>query len=346
MADIDIDFSTYDTFVKTSGVERNEHSLVFYKKHYEPAEDFKWVSRKELLEILGVGKNALSRAIEQVKSSCPIDRATEGQLKSNQHLRALNEEQLKNSCLTDETAESQLKNSCRFDALTKKGGYNNHETFYREDLVKLIQLQLMKNQTHQGKSNELITEVVDSAVKEKLADSKAEDIKLAEINLAIEKEKSIQQENRAIAEKEISKQMRMLLKNENLKKDLDKFRTDAIKIIHYSNTETSKLYIGVDVASPSNYKIGVASNTHRRESIGTTDNPNLKYIYMKDVGSKGAAESLEKTIHEELKEYNLKNFRPNIKPTEWFILTPEKLAFIVRKYDFLPYDLVKNGINS
>jgi hypothetical protein len=67
---------------------------------------------------------------------------------------------------------------------------------------------------------------------------------------------------------------------------------------------------------------------------------------MKDVGSKEAAESLEKTIHEELKEYNLKNFRPNIKPTEWFILTPEKLAFIVRKYDFLPYDLVKNRINS
>lgn len=304
-----IDFSTYDTFVKTSGVEKNTNSLTWYKEHCK--ENEKWVSRKELLEILGIGKDALSRAIEQVKTSC----------------------------LLEETTESQLKNSCRFEELTKKGGYNNREIFYREDLVKLIQLQLMKNQTHQGHANELITEVVDSAVKEKLADSKAEDIKLAELNLATE-------QTRLAAEKEISKQMRMLLKNENLKKDLDKFRTDAIKIIHYGNTETSKLYIGVDVASPSNYKIGVASNIHRRESIGTTDNPNLKYIYMKDVGSKDAAESLEKTIHEELKEYNLKNFRPNIKPTEWFILTPEKLAFIVRKYDFLPYDLVKNGINS
>lgn len=303
-----IDFSTYDTFVKTSGVEKNTNSLAWYTK---AVENFKWISRKELLDVLRVGKNVLSRAIEQVKNSCPIDGATEGQLKSN----------------------------CHLDVLIKKGGYNNSETFYREDLVKLIQLQLIKNQTHQGKSNELVTGVVDSAVKEKLADSKAEDIKLAELNLATE-------QTRLAAEKEISKQMRMLLKNENLKKDLDKFRTDAIKIIHYGNTETSKLYIGVDVASPSNYKIGVASNIHRRESIGTTDNPNLKYIYMKDMGSKDAAESLEKTIHEELKEYNLKNFRPNIKPTEWFILTPEKLAFIVRKYDFLPYDLVKSGINS
>lgn len=309
MENTDVDFSTYDTFIKTSGVERNEHSLAFYKAHYEPTE--KWVSRKELLEILGVGKVALDRAIERVKLSSSLEGATKGQESFSQPL----------------------------EGATKKGGYRNSETFYREDLVKLIQLQLIKNQTHQGHSNETITEIVDSSVKEKFTTSKAEDIRLAELNLATE-------QTRLAAEKEISKQMRMLLKNENLKKDLDKFRTDAIKIIHYGNTETSKLYIGVDVASPSNYKIGVASNIHRRESIGTTDNPNLKYIYMKDAGSKGAAESLEKTIHEELKEYNLKNFRPNIKPTEWFILTPEKLAFIVRKYDFLPYDLVKNGINS
>lgn len=304
-----IDFSTYDTFVKTSGVEKTENSLVWYKVHCK--ENEKWVSRKELLEILGVGKATLDNAIEQLKSNRPTDRSIE------------NREDF----------------SGPIEEATKKGGYNNRETFYREDLVKLIQLQLIKNQTHQGKSNELITEVVDSAVKEKLTASKAEDIKLAELNLATE-------QTRLAAEKEISKQMRMLLKNENLKKDLDKFRTDAIKIIHYGNTETSKLYIGVDTSSPSNYKIGVASNIHRRDSIGTTDNPNLKYIYMKDVGSKKAAESLEKTIHEELKEFNLKNFRPNIKPTEWFILSPEKLAFIVRKYDFLPFELVKNGINS
>lgn len=293
-----IDFSTYDTFVKTLGIEKNTNSLVFYNK---TVESFKWTSRKELLEILGTTGSTLDNTLNELKRSTQTGLCTEGSI--------------------------------------KKGGYHNTETFYREDLVKLIQLQLIKNQTYQGKSNEVITEVVDSAVKEKLTGSKTEDIKLAEINLATE-------QTRLAAEKEISKQMRMLLKNENLKKDLDKFRTDAIKIIHYGNTETSKLYIGVDTASPSNYKIGVASNTHRRESIGTTDNPNLKYIYMKDVGSKGAAESLEKTIHEELKEYNLKNFRPNIKPTEWFILTPEKLAFIVRKYDFLPYDLVKSKINS
>lgn len=303
-----IDFSTYDTFVKTSGVEKNTNSLTWYTNAIE---NFKWTSRKELLEILGVSATALDNVIDQLKSNRPVDWSIEDQLKSNQHI----------------------------DVSIKKGGYNNRETFYREDLVKLIQLQLIKNQTHQGKSNELITEVVDSAVKEKLVDSKAEDIKLAELNLATE-------QTRLAAEKEISKQMRMLLKNENLKKDLDKFRTDAIKIIHYGNTETSKLYIGVDTSSPSNYKIGVASNIHRRESIGTTDNPNLKYIYMKDVGSEGAAKSLEKTIHEELKEFNLKNFRPNIKPTEWFILSPEKLAFIVRKYEFLPFELVKNGINS
>lgn len=311
MTDIDIDFSTYDTFVKTSGVERNEHSLVFYKKHYEPAEDFKWISRKDLLEILGVGKDALNSAIEQLKFNSRLEAPIKNNQGFNEHL----------------------------DVAIKKGGYRNLETFYREDLVKLIQLQLIKNKAHQGHSNETITEIVDSSVKEKLTDSKAEDIKLAELNLATE-------QTRLAAEKEISKQMRMLLKNENLKKDLDKFRTDAIKIIHYGNTETSKLYIGVDTSSPSNYKIGVASNIHRRDSIGTTDNPNLKYIYMKDVGSKKAAESLEKTIHEELKEFNLKNFRPNIKPTEWFILSPEKLAFIVRKYDFLPFELVKNGINS
>lgn len=296
-----VDFSTYDTFVKTSGAEKNTNSLTWYTNAIE---NFKWTSRKELLEILGVGKATLDNVIEQLKINRPTGWSNEEQEDFNCHLKVL----------------------------IKKGGYNNRETFYREDLVKLIQLQLIKNQTHQGKSNELITEVVDSAVKEKLTDSKAEDIKLAELNLATE-------QTRLAAEKEISKQMRMLLKNENLKKDLDKFRTDAIKLIHYGNSNTSKLYIGVDETSPSNYKVGMASNLHRRDSIGTTDNPNLKYIYVKNVGSRDAAESLEKTIHEELKEFNLKNFRPNIKPTEWFILTPEKLAFIVRKYDFLPFEL-------
>ena len=169
--------------------------------------------------------------------------------------------------------------------------------------MKLIQLQLMKNQTHKGHISEVVTDVVDSAVKEKFTGSKAEDIRLAELNLATE-------QTRLAAEKEISKQMRMLLKNENLKKDLDRLRTAAIEISHYGNTDTSKVYIGVNVGHPSDYKIGHASNMSRRELIGSTDNPDLKYLYVKDVGSKGAAESLENTIHEELKDHNLKNYRP------------------------------------
>lgn len=300
MADIDIDFSTYDTFVKTSGVEKTENSLAWYKVHCK--ENEKWVSRKELLEFLRVGKGTLDRVIEQVKNSRPIDRSG----KEQEDFRGPIEE------------------------ATKKGGYRNSETFYREDLVKLIQLQLIKNQTHQGKSNELITEVVDSAVKEKLTGSKAEDIRLAELNLATE-------QTRLAAEKEISKQMRMLLKNENLKKDLDRLRTAAIEISHYGNTDTSKVYIGVNVGHPSDYKIGHASNMSRRELIGSTDNPDLKYLYVKDVGSKGAAESLENTIHEELKDHNLKNYRPEIKSTEWFVLTPEELSVVVKKYDFMPF---------
>ncbi len=288
-----IDFSTYDTFVKTSGVEKNTNSLTWYTNAIE---NFKWTSRKELLEILGVSATALDNVMEQLKSNC--------------HLKVFNEGSI------------------------KKGGYNNRETFYREDLVKLIQLQLMKNQTHKGHTSEVVTDTIDSSVKEKLADSKAEDIKLAELNLATE-------QTRLAAEKEISKQMRMLLKNENLKKDLDKLRTTAVGIAQYDKSNISKVYIGVNVGHPSDYKIGHASNMSRRDLIGTTDNPDLKYLYVKNVGSKSAAESLENTIHEELKDHNLQNYRPEIKSTEWFVLTPEELALIVRKYDFLPYELEK-----
>lgn len=293
-----IDFSTYDTFVKTSGVEKTENSLVWYRVHCK--ENEKWFSRKELLEFLEVSATALDNAIDH--------------LKNNQHIEVSNE----------------LKNNQHIEESIKKGGYNNRETFYREDLVKLLQLQLIKNHNHQGHANELITEVVDSAVKEKLTGSKAEDIRLAELNLATE-------QTRLAAEKEISKQMRMLLKNENLKKDLDRLRTAAIEISHYGNTDTSKVYIGVNVGHPSDYKIGHASNMSRRELIGSTDNPDLKYLYVKDVGSKGAAESLENTIHEELKDHNLKNYRPEIKSTEWFVLTPEELSVVVKKYDFMPF---------
>lgn len=92
-----IDFSTYDTFVKTSGVEKTENSLVWYKIHCK--ENEKWVSRKELLEFLEVSATALDNAIDH--------------LKNNQHIEVSNE----------------LKNNQHIEDSIKKGGYNNRETY-------------------------------------------------------------------------------------------------------------------------------------------------------------------------------------------------------------------------
>ena len=43
--------------------------------------------------------------------------------------------------------------------------------------------------------------------------------------------------------------------------------------------------------------------------------------------------ALEETIHQELREYNYKNYL-DTGSKEWFVLTKEKLNEIVNKYDF------------
>ena len=76
----------------------------------------KWTSKKELMEIC----KCSDKTLEQIISSLSIETGFDTQ----NHI--------------------------------KKGGYHNSEVFYDEELVKLIQAKLMKNQANQGRASEVV----------------------------------------------------------------------------------------------------------------------------------------------------------------------------------------------
>ena len=94
------------------------------------------------------------------------------------------------------------------------------------------------------------------------------------------------------------------------------------------------LYIFHNPTNPTIYKIGKSNSLGNRLAIGTSENPNLTILYKRWCSCQIACDELEETIHQELREYNYKNYS-DTGSKEWFVLTKEKLNEIVNKYEFV-----------
>lgn len=93
------------------------------------------------------------------------------------------------------------------------------------------------------------------------------------------------------------------------------------------------LYIFYDPTKPTAYKIGKSNSLGNRLAIGTSECPDLTILYKKWCSCQMACDELENTIHQELREFNYKNYSET-GSREWFVLTKEKLNEIVKKYEF------------
>ena len=94
------------------------------------------------------------------------------------------------------------------------------------------------------------------------------------------------------------------------------------------------LYIFHNPTNPTIYKIGKSNSLGNRLAVGTSENPNLQILYKRWCSCQMACDELEDTIHQELREYNYKNYSET-GSKEWFVLTKDKLNEIVKKYQFV-----------
>jgi hypothetical protein len=308
----------------------------------------KWISKKELMSICNCSGKTLERAIEDLSSDTGV--ATQIHMKT--------------------------------------GGYHNSETFYDEDLVKLIQAKLLGNQTNQGNSSDEIKQLVATSVKNELI---RKTLTKEEIKIELARNKTLQLQSKAqiesskaqiessktqrqiVTEQERTKREQIrfdkeqtifkrkeveveLLKQQNIKKALKiKSFTDPLKqelksmsnelaqqAVQAEYTKKLKdldgdgkymLYIFYNPTNPTIYKIGKSNSLGNRLAIGTSENPNLTILYKKWCNCQIACDELENTIHQELREFNYKNYS-DTGSTEWFVLTKEKLNEIVKKYEF------------
>ena len=267
-----------------------------------------------------------------------------------------------------------LDNGVQNQSHIKKGGYHNLEVFYDDYLVKLIQAKLLSNQANQGKTSDTIKEIVKSAVKNELTKTLSKDelklelarAKVLEIQSQTEKQRLRTEQTKSITEREIAlskdkitilREKVEFVRQQNIKKALKikSFTEPLKKEIKTMTNELAQqavqaeytkklreldadgkymLYIFHNPTNPTIYKIGKSNSLGNRLAIGTSENPNLQILYKRWCSCQIACDELEETIHQELREYNYKNYS-DTGSKEWFVLTKDKLNEIVNKYEFI-----------
>ena len=246
--------------------------------------------------------------------------------------------------------------------------------YYPENILKAFQVWLLRNQANRGNSSDEIKELVATAVKNELTKTLTKEeikLELARTKAQIEHEKTEKQrlrteQTKSITEREITlsndkvtilREKVEFIRQQNIKKALKiKSFTEPLKQELKSMTNelaqqavqaeyTKKLkeldadgkymlYIFHNPTNPTIYKIGKSNSLGNRLAIGTSENPNLQILYKRWCSCQIACDELEDTIHQELREYNYKNYSET-GSKEWFVLTKDKLNEIVSKYDFV-----------
>ena len=315
----------------------------------EPAKaEQNWISKKELMNICKCSDKTLEQIISSFNIEVDFDiknhikkggyrnlevfyddylvRLIQAKLLSNQANQGKSSDEIK------ELVANSVKNE-----LTK--------TLTKEE----IRIELARNKTLQLQSKAQIESSkaqIESSKAQKQIVTEQERTKREQIRYDKEeiilKRKEVETE--LLRQKNISKALKIKSFTEPLKKELKSMTNElAQQAVQAEYTKKLKeldadgkymLYIFYNPTNPTIYKIGKSNSLGNRLAVGTSENPNLQILYKRWCSCQMACDELEDTIHQELREYNYKNYSET-GSNEWFVLTKDKLNDIVNKYQFV-----------
>ena len=189
-----------------------------------------------------------------------------------------------------------------------------------------------------------VLELQSQTEKQRLRTEQTKSITEREIALSKDKITILREKVEFVRQQNIKKALKIKSFTEPLKKEIKTMTNElAQQAVQAEYTKKLReldadgkymLYIFHNPTNPTIYKIGKSNSLGNRLAIGTSENPNLTILYKKWCNCQMACDELEETIHQELREYNYKNYS-DTGSKEWFVLTKEKLNEIVNKYDFV-----------
>lgn len=198
------------------------------------------------------------------------------------------------------------------------------------------------------KSNQIVAEKyaveLEKTEKQRLRTEQTKSITEREIALSKDKITILREKVEFVRQQNIKKALKIKSFTEPLKKELKTMANElAQQAVQAEYTKKLKeldadgkymLYIFYNPTNPTAYKIGKSNSLGNRLAVGTSENPNLQILYKRWCSCQMACDELEDTIHQELREYNYKNYSET-GSKEWFVLTKDKLNEIVKKYQFV-----------
>ena len=315
----------------------------------EPAKaEQNWISKKELMNICKCSKTTLEQIINDL--SCQTGLATQNHIKkggyhnsevfyddylvkliqakllSNQANQGNNSDEIKElvaNAVKNELTKTLTKEEIRIELARNK----------TLQLQSKAQIESSKAQIESSKSQRQIVTEQERTKREQIRYDKEE---------IILKRKEVEAE--ILRQQNIKKALRIKSFTEPLKKELKTMTNElAQQAVQAEYTKKLKeldadgkymLYIFHNPTNPTIYKIGKSNSLGNRLAVGTSENPNLQILYKRWCSCQIACDELEDTIHQELREYNYKNYSET-GSKEWFVLTKDKLNEIVSKYQFV-----------
>ena len=307
-----------------------------------------WISKKELMDICKCDVRTLERIVTEL--NCDIDVAIQNHMKKGGYhnsevfyddylVRLIQAKLLSNKA-------NQGNNSNEIKELVANSVKNElTQTLTKEEL----RIELARNKTLQLQSKAQIesskAQIESSKAQRQIVTeqerTKREQIRYDKEDIIL-KRKEVEAE--ILRQQNIKKALKIKSFTEPLKKELKSMTNElAQQVVQAEYTKKLKqldadgkymLYIFHNPTNPTIYKIGKSNSLGNRLAIGTSENPNLQILYKRYCSCQMACDELEDTIHQELREYNYKNYSET-GSKEWFVLTKDKLNEIVKKYQFV-----------
>lgn len=302
----------------------------------------KWTSKKELMSICNCSDKTLERAITDLSSEVNFD--TQTHMKTGGYHN------------TEKFYDAALVKLIQAKLFANKVNQGNNSDEIKQLVASFVKNELMKNKTLT--KEEIKVELARNKTLQLQSKAQIESSK-TQRQIVTEQERTKREQIRFDKEQTMFKRKELeaeILKQQNFKKGLKiKNFTDPLKqenkllnkeiaqlSVQAEYTKKLKdldgdgkymLYIFHNPTNPTIYKIGKSNSLGNRLAIGTSESPNLTILYKKWCSCQMACDELENTIHQELREFNYKNYSET-GSREWFVLTKEKLNEIVKKYEF------------
>ena len=217
----------------------------------------------------------------------------------------------------------------------------------KNELTKTLSKDELKLELARAKVLELQSQVQlehEKTEKQRLRTEQTKSVSEREIALSSDKITILREKVEFVRQQNIKKALKIKNFTEPLKKEIKTMTNElAQQAVQAEYTKKLReldadgkymLYIFHNPTNPTIYKIGKSNSLGNRLAIGTSENPNLTILYKRWCSCQIACDELEETIHQELREYNYKNYS-DTGSKEWFVLTKEKLNEIVNKYEFI-----------